>query len=520
MFVEASAGFSLRAWYRDAFITSVRRRRKIWLFVFLAGAILLIAIGRPILHVVRTAYFDRNKVEKLPVGYTDDVSRLNRTPIAEAWDIPSGLQDAEPRLRELLKRAQASGLHVSIAGARHSMGGQTIYPEGISINMLPLKGMDLDATRNLLHVQAGAKWADVIPYLDRHGRSIEVMQSDNAFTVGGSLSINCHGWQYGRPPIASTVESFRLMRADGTVVRCSRSENPELFSLALGGYGLLGVILDADLRVVPNERLRLEQYIVPLDQAMSSFERRLRQKPGVGMVYARLNVTPKKMFQQVVLNMFYPETGPIPPLTEPGNRKLARAVFRGSVSSDYGKELRWSAETKLQPYLAGTVFSRNQLLDDNPEWYLDRSAGTTDILHEYFLPRDGAGPFLVEARNIVQRYKADLLNVTVRDVEPDHDTFLNYADQRMLAFVMFFSQPRTPEGDAQMQAMTRELIDAALKNRGRYYLPYRLHATVEQFHQAYPQADRFFRLKRQYDSHELFQNQFYLKYGKASTSAR
>ena len=498
----------------------MRPRRKTLLFAVAVATILLAAIGRPVLHVVRTAYFDRNKVEKLPAGYADDVSRLNKTPIAEAFDIPPDLRDAEPRLRELLQRAHASGLHVSIAGARHSMGGQTIYPDGITINMLPLKAMELDTTRNLLHVQAGAKWADVIPYLDRHGRSIEIMQSDNAFTVGGSLSVNCHGWQYGRPPIASTVQSFRLMRADGTVVRCSRAENPELFSLALGGYGLFGVILDADLRVVPNERLRLEQYIVPVDQAMSSFEHHLRQKPGVRMFYARLNVTPKKMFQEVVLNMFYPETGRIPPLTAPRNRKLARAVFRGSVGSDYGKELRWSAETKLQPYLAGTVFSRNELLNDNPDWYRDRSAATTDILHEYFLPPSGADPFLAEVRSIIGRYRVDLLNVTVRDLEPDHDTFLNYADQRMFAFVMFFSQSRTPEGEAQMQAMTRELIDAALKNGGRYYLPYRLHATVEQFQRAYPQSDRFFRLKRQYDSHELFQNQFYIKYGKATANAR
>src|SRR5207237_10295442 len=140
---------------------------------------------------------------------------------------------------------------------------QTIYPGGIVINMLPFKGMTLDEHNDLLHVQAGAKWADVIPYLDQRGRSVEVMQSDNSFSVGGSLSVNCHGWQFGRPPIASTVESFRLMKADGAIVRCSRTENRELFSLVLGGYGLFGIILDADLRVVADEALRLEQYRLP-----------------------------------------------------------------------------------------------------------------------------------------------------------------------------------------------------------------------------------------------------------------
>jgi FAD/FMN-containing dehydrogenase len=64
-----------------------------------------------------------------------------------------------------------------------------------------------------------------------------------------------------------------------------------------------------------------------------------------------------------------------------------------------------------------------------------------------------------------------------------------------------------------MEALTRDLIDAALACGGRYYLPYRLHATREQMRRAYPRAQAFFELKRRYDPDEIFQNQFYLKYG-------
>ena len=63
-----------------------------------------------------------------------------------------------------------------------------------------------------------------------------------------------------------------------------------------------------------------------------------------------------------------------------------------------------------------------------------------------------------------------------------------------------------------MQTTTRQLIDAALAVGGRYYLPYRLHATAQQFHQAYPQAMKFFELKLKYDPDELFQSSFYCKY--------
>lgn len=97
----------------------------------------------------------------------------------------------------------------------------------------------------------------------------------------------------------------------------------------------------------------------------------------------------------------------------------------------------------------------------------------------------------------------------------DDDTFLRYADQEMFALVMLFVQARSPTGEAHMAAMTRDLIQAAIDLDGRYYLPYRLHATVEQFERAYPGAQDFFDLKRRYDPDALFQNQFYVKYGRA-----
>src|SRR5690606_4869866 len=118
----------------------------------------------------------------------------------------------------------------------------------------------LDETTDILHVGAGAKWNQVLPYLNERGKSVAVMQSNNSFSVGGSISVNCHGWQTGKPPIASTVESFRLMQADGTIVRCRRAEYLELFSLVLGGYGLFGIILDIDLRGVNNLPLILDRF--------------------------------------------------------------------------------------------------------------------------------------------------------------------------------------------------------------------------------------------------------------------
>jgi len=350
---------------------------------------------------------------------------------------------------------------------------------------------------------------------------VGVMQSNNSFSVGGSISVNSHGWQYDRPPIASTVESFRLMQADGTIVRCSRTENSELFSLALGGYGLFGIILNVELRVTANERYRLEQHVVPVDEALAMFDAKIKGRPAAQMVYARLNIVPDTFLKEVIINAFFSDPGgEIPALAEPGMDELKRAVFRGSAESNYGKELRWNAETKLQPLLAGKIFSRNQLLNEGVEVFQNRSADSTDILHEYFVPRHRLAGFVEAMRRIIPQHGANLLNVTVRAVNEDKDTFMCYADQPMIAFVMLFVQDRTTAGETRMQALTRELIEAAIEHEGRYHLPYRLHATREQFYRAYPQSREFFDRKREYDPEELFQNQFYIMYGKPNEAAR
>jgi FAD/FMN-containing dehydrogenase len=490
------------------------------------GALIALLLISGALFMARPGYLwfsawlhDRPMLEVLPPGQLDDASRLNQTRVAEVWSIPADPSAAESQLKDLLRRARENGLHVAIAGARHSMGGHTIYPDGIVIDMLPFRRMDLDADRRVLHVGAGARWSEIIPYLDARGFSVAVMQSNDDFSVGGSISVNCHGWQHDHPPIASTVESLRLMKADGSIVACSRAENAELFSLALGGYGLLGVILDIKLRVVPNERYRPESEVLPSDRYVARFVEKVRGRSDIGMVYGRVSIVPgeKTFLREAILTVFRRapcEPEEIPALGSTGLITLRRAVFRAQIGSDAGKEIRWQAEKTFGEQVASRFVSRNQLLNEGAGNYREHNADRTDILQEFFTPPERVKSFLDRARAIIPAHHGDLLNVTIRNILEDQDTLLRYADRDLFAFVMLFNQPRTSDADARMEAMTHELIDAAIACGGRYYLPYRLHATKDHFVGAYPQAAAFFESKRRYDPAEIFQNQFYIKYGR------
>ena len=494
-------------------------RRKALYLAAGAVAILVVAATRPVLHVARTALREHAFAKLTPAwGSTgvEDISRLERTRVRAAVTLPAEETAAIETLRGLLGEARERRSSISIAGARHTMGGQTFAPDGVVVDMLPLRAMSFDAQRKLLQVQAGARWEDVIPFLGARGLSVSVMQSDSPFTVGGSLSVNCHGWQNDRPPLASTVESFRLLLADGRIIRCSRTENPEIFSAALGGYGLLGVILDAELKVVPDARYRIERRLVRSADYLRELDAAVRAGP-VGLAFGRLNVTRRRFLEEAELTTFVrtsdaPAGAPIEELA-PWMMSLERWVFRGSQGSEYGKELRWSLETSFSPFFGGRTH-RNQVMQSHVDLYENRDPDRTDVLQEYFVPRGRLEEFLRSVRAIIPAHAADLLNVTLRDVRRDDDTLLRYADSDMMAVVFFFSQPRTAEADASMQTLTRELIDASLLVAGRYYLPYRLHATRDQFHRAYPNSETFFALKRTVDPYEIFQNQFYRAYGR------
>ena len=100
----------------------------------------------------------------------------------------------------------------------------------------------------------------------------------DTFTLGGSLSSNVHGRGLRMKPLISNIESFTLITADGKSIRCSREENSELFRLAIGGYGIFGLIDTVTLRLVPRQKLRRVVEIIRADDLPKRFEERIAQK--------------------------------------------------------------------------------------------------------------------------------------------------------------------------------------------------------------------------------------------------
>lgn len=487
--------------------------KKKFFFIFgIAAALIFISV--PLIHVLKTKWNESDHREDIPKGYTNDASQLNLTRIDTLIKVPSSKPEIENQLRQILKYAKEKKLKISIAGAQHSMGGHTIYPGGILLNMLPYKQMELDVKNNILTIGSGALWEDALKYLDQYEKSVAVMQAFSSFSVGGSISVNGHGWQKNLPPISSSVISFTLMKEDGKIITCSREENTELFKLVIGGYGLFGIILDVKLKVVDNIALQYKYIRLNAENYPDYYQKFISNNPDVHLVFGRLRISDKHFLEEATIN-YFEKVNEKPyslPVQNAKNEETKRLVFRSSVNSEYGKRLRWDLETGMNKMTKNAVYSRNELLNDHVSLIENKDPHSTDLLQEYFIPERNFKQFIKDIKPVLRKSELDLLNITIRAVNKDEDSYMNYARENVFGFVFLFNQKKTDKQENAMKLLTNDLVDITIKNEGTFYLPYRLHIGKTKMRNVYPQAATFFELKRKYDPQEVFDNKFYQHY--------
>jgi FAD/FMN-containing dehydrogenase len=446
----------------------------------------------------------------------NDASQLSPTPVFSHWISRNGEQaKVIERLRQELKSAAAEGRPVAVSAARHSMGGQSLPRDGTAIT-LNSRRVETNTNEKTYVVDGGVRWQQVIAALDKIRFSPAVMQSNNDFGIASTFSVNAHGWPVPYGPFGSTVRSLRLMLADGSIVTCSRTENDELFKLAMGGYGMVGIILDLEVDMVENVALQPTYEVMPGMSFAARFIDAVRKSPPTMMAYGRLNVSRSDFFEEALLVTYRPtetRVEALPPAGAGGMfSSLSREVYRAQTGWESIKRTRWFFETVVQPMSGSGIATRNTLMNEPVSNLRSRDTSRTDILHEYFVPPSRFGGFIDACKAIIPASTLEFLNVTLRYVGPDRDSVLAFAPDERIAAVMSFSQEFTPQAEAEMIRVTEALIDRVVALGGAFYLPYRLHARRDQVAAVYPNVARFAERKRHYDARLLFRNAMWQGY--------
>jgi len=462
-----------------------------------------------------------------PEIWVNDVhSQLNRTRVRELLR-----PRTSDELAEIVHSASRKGLPISVSGCRHSMGGQQFATDSICIDTRSLdRVISFDHERGLIEAEAGIQWSKLIRnYLDAQASKpkqwgiAQKQTGADTFTLGGSLSSNIHGRGLAMKPLISNIESFTLINAEGKAIRCSRDENNELFRLAIGGYGLFGLINRVTLRLVPRQRLRRVVEIIRADNLPKRFEERIAERFLYGDFQFLVDEKSPDFLQRGVFSCYEPidEHEPVvatKELRDDDWLELLRLAYTDRAKafrrySDYylstNGQTYWSDTNQLSAYLPNYARKIHEQIGGEE---------SSLIISEIYVPRSDLPNFLAQAAELLRSNHTIVIYGTVRLIEKDDESFLAWAKKSYACIIFNLLTLHTPAGIEASARSFRGLIDLAIARGGSYYLTYHKFAKPEQVVTCYPQFKQFLELKRKYDPTERFQSDWYRHYRKLFAS--
>lgn len=462
------------------------------------------------------------RLVRRPQTWVNDVhSQLNRTCVRTV-----NTPESEDELACIIHDAARLDLPICASGGRHSMGGQQFCTDAMLVDTRQLKRVrSFDRERGLIEVEAGIQWPELIAACHDWQRGsaqpwtiAQKQTGADTFTLGGSLSSNVHGRGLAMTPLVGDIESFTLLDAEGDAVTCSRSQNAELFKLAIGGYGLFGVISRVKLRLTRRRKLRRLVDMARADELIAKFQHHISQGSLYGDFQFSIDERSPDFMQAGILSC-YREVDEATPLSAPRelggdawlqllhlaytNRREGFRRYCDYYRSSH-RQIYWSDLHQLSPYLPDYAARLRELT---------AGAGPSSLLiSELYVPRACLADFLREAAALLRDGRTPLIYGSVRLIERDRETFLPWARQAYACIVLNLLTTHTKAGLAQAADNFRRLIDLAASFGGSYYLTYHKFATREQVVRCHPQFEEFLSQKRSHDPEERFQSDWYRYY--------
>lgn len=417
-------------------------------------------------------------------------------------------------INEIIYTIKTTTGPISIGGGKYSMGGQTAFENSLHIDMRSFnKIIRIDKAKKQITVQAGIRWRDIQKEIDPLNLSIKIMQTYSNFTVGGAVSVNCHGRYIGHGPIISSVLELKIITANGSIIIANRKINPTVFDAAIGGYGGIGVIAEATLQLVDNVKVERHNEEMNIEDYKTYFDKNIRNNKDV--VFQNGDLYPPN-YEKIRSVSWTKTTKPLTDkqrlLSEDENYWL-ESKLSGLVS--WGKTGKWIRKNMIDPlvYYPDIVRWRNKEASyDVRELEPSSRDKETYVLQEYFIPVENIKLFVPKMKSVFQKYDVNVINVSLRHALPDTESYLSWANKEVFAFVIYYKQGTNQEAKDSVKKWTLEMTDAILSENGTWYLPYQPHATREQFQKGYPNSSKYFNLKNKLDPNQRFTNKLLDKY--------
>jgi decaprenylphospho-beta-D-ribofuranose 2-oxidase len=158
-----------------------------------------------------------------------------------------------PERFDELAEIVATTPHASITarGLGRSYGDAALNADGAVIETSRLDRMlAFDEETGVLHCESAVSLADIVAHFLPRGFFFPVTPGTKFITVGGAIAADVHGKNHHfSGSMSAFLIDFRLLTAAGELLLCSREENAEVFWATIGGMGLTGIVVEAQLRL-------------------------------------------------------------------------------------------------------------------------------------------------------------------------------------------------------------------------------------------------------------------------------
>jgi len=198
------------------------------------------------------------------------------------WSNWSGSVQSMPRqivkpvsieeLAHLMKMYGRDERHVRVVGAGHSFT-PLVQTDDILMSLENLQGVtEVNTEQNTVTVRGGTWLKRLGDDLFKRGLAQENLVDINVQSIAGAISTGTHGTGIASGSLATQVEGFTLITADGERLECSTERNPDIFKAAQVSLGTLGVVAEVKLRVVPAKRLHFKSKRESLAQCLTHLD--------------------------------------------------------------------------------------------------------------------------------------------------------------------------------------------------------------------------------------------------------
>ncbi|WP_129306123.1 D-arabinono-1,4-lactone oxidase [Streptomyces sp. L2] len=175
-------------------------------------------------------------------------------------------------LAAAVRRAAEDGLKVKAVGTGHSFTS-IAATDGVLIRPQLLTGIrTIDRKAMTVTVEAGTPLKRLNLALAREGLSLTNMGDIMEQTVSGATSTGTHGTGRESGSISAQIKGLELVTADGSVLTCSETENPEVFAAARIGLGALGIVTAITFAVEPVFLLTAREEPMPIERVLAEFD--------------------------------------------------------------------------------------------------------------------------------------------------------------------------------------------------------------------------------------------------------